>query len=734
MKARAVFSILITLGVLLVVLICGSMGYMIIRHRQGAMLFKEGEQAFLKGDYDTAESRLLAYVRRDRNKEEAWKYLAEIKESRRKWFEAAKIWRWLVGLNVLNDEYLDKCIQINYMTHNYAELGEIFETYAEKRREDYPEIYALTQFKLHPTDPETDALIEKLPADSSTRRLIMAMKNLGPAEELEALKNVDDRIIQVEACVLDASIAELREKDMERAERDLRRAVEINPTLCLAELGDFLFRNKRYDEALEAYGNPQALLLKRETNVNYAEILFYKRQVEDLQKLENRMPSGDTFSIAIRAYIQSMLAFLSKDAPAMAKNYDVAQIRRDTPMWLLLSYAVAVEKNDVPLLTEVLSRWVRTTVFTEKKDVIMADVRNVLVKAINERKFQEAAALARLFLGVKPPELVVWHAVLFDQAARNKISDTLLKRAIELFPDDYAIRSIALRAAYAKGDDEGIVKAYEESIAKSKTPHMERYRKALYFEKKGDIESAFAEIKRILEEDKTLDEAKHCLAFGMRVDCKEALELAAKTFPELADIAKFEMDRRYGEGVIATKLLKEQELEKGLDVEKVADREILLPLALYLGLVGEHKRAVAALEALKPYTQSDPTIELNLSENYAMMGDKERAMSTIESAYYRFSDSTIVKAVYGLRCAEANDFQKAVTLISDSATAPRFRETLVISLEKSIESSFNDKRYVTCRTYANRLSALLPDNQCAKDYLQKLDAMKQEEEAEKQGQ
>ena len=571
MKKRAIFITLIVLGVSLVAIICGSMGFMMHRHRQGARLFKEGEQAFLKGDYDTAESRLLAYLRRDMDKEEAWKYLALIKESNGKWFEAAQIWRRLVGLNVLSDEYLSKCIQTNYMVHNYSELGDLFENIAEQRREEYLEIYALTQFKLHPKDAETNELIERLPAESNTRRLIMAIKNLGPEDELEALKNVNDHIIQVEACVLDASIAEVRDKNLERAEQNLRRAVEINPTLCLAELGDFLFRHKRYDDALESYANPKALLLKRETYVNYAEILFYKRQVEELQKLEKKMPSSDSFSIVIRAYIQSMMAFLAKDSEAMAKNYDVAQIRRDTPMWLLLSYAVAVEKNDVPLLTEVLSQWIRTTIFTEKKDMILADVRIVLAKAIKEKKIQEAAMLARMFLGVKPPELVVWHAVLFEQAARNKISDNLLKHAIEFFPDDPTIRSIALRAAYAKGDNEGIIKAFEESIAKSKTPYLERYRKALYFEKRGDNDNAFAEIKRILEEDKTLDEAKHCLSFGMRSGSKEALELAAKTFPELADIAKFEMDRRFGDGTIAVKLLKEKELEKGLDVEKIPD-------------------------------------------------------------------------------------------------------------------------------------------------------------------
>ncbi len=735
MKSKAIFIILIVLGVFLVAIICGSMGYMMHRHRRGAMLFKEGEQAFLKGDYEAAESALSAYVKRDRDKEEAWKYLALIKESRNEWFEAAQIWRRLVGLNVLNDEYLSKCIQTNYMVHNYSALGDIFENFAEKRRENYLEIYALTRFKLHPKDTETDELIERLPAESNVKRLIMAMKNLGPASELEALKNVDDHIIQVEACVLDASIAEVREKNLERAEQNLRRAVEINPTLCLAELGDFFFRNKRYDEALEAYSNSQTLILNKNTNINYAEILFYKNQLEDLQKLEKKMPSGDSYSIAIRAYIQSMMAFLSKDTEGMVRNYDVAQIKRDTPMCLLLSYAVAVEKNDIPLLTDVLYRWIRTTIFTEKKDAILADVRKVLTKGIADRNYQETARLARLFLGVKPPELVAWHAVLFEQAARNKISDKLLEHAIELFPDDPTIRSLALRAAYAKGDNEGIIKAYEESIAKSKTPFQERYRKALYFERRGDNDNAFTEIKRILEEDNTLEEAKHCLAFGMRSGSKEALEFAAKLFPELADIAKFELDRRYGDGVIATKLLKEKELEKGLDAEKIADREILLPLAIYLGLVGEPKRAVAALEALKPYTQSSATVELNLSENYAMMGNKELAMSTIESVYSRFTDSVIVKAVYGLRCAENNDFQKAVTLISDSATEPRFRATLVLSLEKSIENCFNDKRYVTCRAYATRLSALQPENKCAKEFLQKLDEIQQqEEEAEKQEQ
>ena len=731
MKLKGLFYFIIILGVLIVVIICGSMGYMMHRHRKGSRLFQDGEAAFLRGDYDSAEHALKAYVAYDKDKEEAWKYLAEINESRENWFEAARIWRRLVGLNVLNDDYLSRCIKANYITHNYAELGQIFDVFAEKRRENYLEIYTLTQFKLHPKDESTTELIDRLPDESNVKRLIIAMKNLGPASELAALKAVDDRIIQIEAYMLDASIAEVREKNLERAEENLRKAVEINPQMCLAELGDFLFRNKRYEEAAEAFANPKAFLLNNVTILNYAETLFYHKNVEELKNLERKIPGSDGYAIATRAYLQSLCAFLEKDTASMAKNYEVAQIHRNTPMGLVIGYAVGVEKSDIVLVTNVLRYWKPTAVFKEKREIIIENSRTLLEKAIKERKFQDGAALARLLIDVQPPELLVWHTLLYEQSSRGKISNELLKKAIELFPDDVTIRTFALRVAYAKGDNDEIVKAYEEVIAKSDKPFDERYKKALYFEQKGMNNEAFAEIKRILKEDNTLDEAKHCLAFGMRTGNKEALELAGK-FPELSEIAKFEFERRYGDAKVAATLLREHTLEKGLNVEVICDREILLPLAIYLGMVGANERAVTALEALKPYTQSSPTVELNLSENYAMLGKKELAMSTIEAAYSRFTTSNVVRAVYGLRCAENKDYQKAVTLIPDSATEPRFRATLVESLEKTIEACFGENRHVTCRNYITRLLAIQPDNECAKEYLQKLDAIQAAEEAEEQ--
>ncbi len=167
-----------------------------------------------------------------------------------------------------------------------------------------------------------------------------------------------------------------------------------------------------------------------------------------------------------------------------------------------------------------------------------------------------------------------------------------------------------------------------------------------------------------------------------------------------------------------------------MKAESIPDREILLPIAIYLGLVGENKRAVTALEALKPYTLSSPTVELNLSENYAILGDKKLAMSNAESAYSRFPESTVVRAVYGLRCAENNDFHKAVDLISDSAVEPRFRATLVNSLELKIKACFAERRYATAKTSIDRLLSLQPDNQCAKEHLEKLNAMEEAENKE----
>ena len=729
MKLKSLFYILIALGVFLVIIICSAMGYMMHRHKQHSRLFQEGEAAFLRGDYDAAEVALKAYLSKDKHKEDAWKYMAEIKESQGQWFEAAKIWRRLVSLNIMNDEYLSRCIKAHYMLHDYVSLGEIFDNHADKRRENYQEIYVLTKFKLNPKNAETAELIESLPAMSDIKRLIMVMKNLGPSSEIEALKNSGDPIIQVEAYMLDASIAEVKEQNMERAEQNYRKAAELDKKLCLAELGDFLFRTNRYKEAAEVFDNPETLILNDSSFLNYAEILFFLKNAEELQNLEKKIPNRSSRHIAIRAYIQSLDAFLAKDSDRMAKNYDVAQIHRTTPMALVLTYAVGVEKHDIELLVEVLKRWKRTAVFKEKRDMILQDARSLIADAIKERKFQDAASLAKLLADVQPPEPLVWHALLLENASREKISDALLNKAIKLFPNDTFVRSIALRAAFAKGDNSAIIKAYDEIIAISKTPFTERYRKALYFERRGMNSEAFAEIKQILEEDNTLEEAKHCLAFGMRTGNKDALELAGK-FPELAEIAKFESERRYGDAETAVKILREQEIEKGLKAESIADREILLPLAIYLGLVGANERAVATLEALKPYTKSSPTVELNLSEVYATLGNKQLAISNAESAYSRFSNSTVVKAVYGLRCAENNDFQKAIDLISDSATAPRFRATLIHSLEKNIEATFADRRYITCQNNIKRLLALQPDNSCAKEHQQKLDAL--QAEAEKQ--
>ena len=465
MKRKSLYILLLLVGVILVLVLCAVMGVMAYRHKRQTEQFRQAEEAYKQGDFDVASQRLLAYVRQDPSHEKAWFYLAEINERNKLWSDAASNWHRLISLNVLNNEYVKRAIMANYRAHNFSALAQIFSTIPSGLQNEYPEIYALTQFIAHPDAEATEKLVAAIPQDGSVARLIRVFKNSGPASELEALENCDDSVIKIEAFMHDAFLAENKTKDFERADKCLRKAVELNPDLCSHSLGDFLFRHIRYKEANEVYKSCRSSMMTDNSFLNYAEVLFFLKDEDGLSRIENEVHKVKRFSVPLRAYFKSLQAYLNKDSQTMVKNYKVAQTQRATPVGLLLSYAVAAEDMDIPLMVSVLSHWQRTKIFKEKQAEILANMRKMLAKAIKENKLEDASKLAQLFLRQEPPELICWQVVVMEQVARDKLSMNLILQASKLFPNERFFHMQGLKLALANGDKESVLALYDQLIA-----------------------------------------------------------------------------------------------------------------------------------------------------------------------------------------------------------------------------------------------------------------------------
>ena len=233
------------------------------------------------------------------------------------------------------------------------------------------------------------------------------------------------------------------------------------------------------------------------------------------------------------------------------------------------------------------------------------------------------------------------------------------------------------------------------------------------------LDKAYQEIQIMMKEDNSLSTAKHCLGFGIRTGNKDALNAAA-AFPELAEIAQFEMERRYGDLDKATNMLTSKQMEKGLSADKPEDCEILLPMAIYLALAKEFERSKAIYLALLPRIGNNAIIDLNLSEIFAQQGDPLQALEYAANAYKKNPKSMLVQTVYGVRHYGMNNYEQAAALIPNDVPGETEKAILVDSLEKIIESTYKEDDTATCRKTIRRLQALQPGNKCAKEYLEKL--------------
>ena len=107
-------------------------------------------------------------------------------------------------------------------------------------------------------------------------------------------------------------------------------------------------------------------MLSDENIANYAEILFFLKENKELGNLKQKISRRLRASLSLQAYIISLQAYMEHDSQNMIKNYRVAQMERNTPVGLLLSYAVAVESSDLQLMSKVITQWKQTKLFQEK--------------------------------------------------------------------------------------------------------------------------------------------------------------------------------------------------------------------------------------------------------------------------------------------------------------------------------------------------------------------------------
>lgn len=719
MRKKTLSTFFLVSGAVLVLVLCGVMGLLAHRHQTHKNLFRAAEEAFRKGNYDLAKNTLTAFLRVDPNHEKALEYLAEIFESSQQWEGAGAIWYRLVKLNVLKEEYRKRHILAMYRAHNFKQLDRVFSNLPDEKRNEYKEIDALTQFIVNPLEERTKLCIEGLSKGSNTLRLIQTMKQNGPVGELAFLETVPDPVIQVEALLLNAYLAEFKERQLKRAEECYRKASEIYPEKCLPALGKFLFRHIRYKEAKEVYESQSLVMMSDENIANYAEILFFLKKNKELGKLKQKIPRRLHFSLPLRAYIMSLQAYLKHDSQNMVKNYRVAQMERNTPVGLLLSYAVAVESSDLQLMSKVIAQWKQTKLFREKLASILPQMRTGVETAMKEKKLEDAARLGVLFLEVSPPEPLAWRAVIQYQAVCGRLSDKLIREAIKRFPKEEFFRKLALELALQRRNQDQILSSYDQLIAVSKEPASEHYRKIIFLEYRGLKKEAAAELKKFLKKEKSLVAAKHALAFGLRTGNQEALHFA-KNYPELADIVKFEQERRNGDVDKAIQFLRDTPVEQALSCERQEDRELLFPLAVYLALAHVTDRAVKIYTALIPYMGNNPTVELNLSEIYADAGQLELALKYAADALRKAPSSNLVKIVYAIRCADRKDYEQALTYLPYSVADENLKAILVNCLEKTIADAFAKQLFASCRTYLQRLQRLQPQNPIVQEYLEKL--------------
>ena len=698
-----------------------------IKHIRRSHQFKEAVIAFENGNFAKAEALLLNCIRDDRNNESAWEKLALLNEKKKQWSKAAQCWRFVIGLNRLENRYADAYAESLFRSQSYAEMIRVLEELPTLRDTDQVPALALA-YLITGREEKAKKRLSSLPRNENNDRIRMARlyallqqsKTVtgDMSAELNSLASSKDEAVAFLALRQQFAQA-MKRKALAEGEKYLIRMTKINPEASYYLLGDFYYSQNRYDESVKAYGAASQYQMPQGAVMRYAETLFFTGDKATLTKIAPSFQQGSRETMLCGFYIEALIAYMDKKLDVLGEKLQQLGNFVNSPLSMIIRFDYAFHSRNAVMLDNVFREISIRDDLKKFYPVALEKVQLMFRQFYDNGRIGEIAGLAEWLWSKHPDNLLAGRIVLLNQRRKNAIVSGDLENCLAKFPDDPVILTVAVDYFNRRNDFAKALKLAERNIKRGNNSVYAALQYAAALEGASRIDEArvrFAELRKKHPDDLLV--LKRQIAFCLRNN--DPLPVFSDKREDTAVLRKFiagEAARRSNNPRAMIEAFSAPELLQSLNPGRDEDLPLLYYAALRLAEADALKTAIDIYEKIKP-ALADPTlVHLNLSELYAASGDKPRALREAQSAWLANSGSAAVRSCYGLRQWESGNYAEAINLLSPlfskQPSDARIVPALTGALEKAIVANYEAKKFSECLLSCKQLLKIDPGNRTA---------------------
>ncbi len=754
--------ILILCGFLGAVLLCiGSSLFYAFKDLGKYTAYKHARKVFEAGDYETAKDLFVKVISDDPNNEAAIEALAQIYHLYHDWGNEAFLRQRLMRLNPMDEERFRTFLNATFRARNFGSIyshlnlkimenpelppedgglylisalhsehvsnGKLF--YSDRRKMD-PKYFSSTEYGRY-----AELLLN---ASDLTREKVQSI-----IDSLPSIKDEQIRFETINTILYFLAKQENREAD-EQMETLLRESVKLNEFAGVPLFANYLFSHYRFEETIKVCDEYLKTKVNAVIPVLYGEACVLNGCPEKISRLSDvvRKLNGRQSKI-IASYLDALTAFSSGDEPRLRTLMMDAGSSIETPLALLMRLRLAIEVDSSKEVFQILDRILKEQPFWDFPQRARTIALDYLVRKTDTDilshpdELNICAGIASLLETPGDDVSFLRRIVLLDQFKRKLLKEDDLQNALKKYPGDPVLLRIAAEYYLQQNQPARSMSYLDEynslkDVGKNSTIAVMH---VLALDQLGRRDDAEKEFRGLVEREEDGPLLYLYYEFCIENSYVESLKFLSSW---LESLPKDSANRSVLPFVRAEILLAEGKEDQALDLfenTKSDDPQFVFHAASRLAEFGRNEAAVKRYLSIRKTSSDKLLVCLNLSDLYTKMGDTKNAFECARSAWQENQDDLHARYIYAKHLFDAGQLADTVSVLKFPQYKANFPAEMLDLWSKAIRGLIKDDfytgRYGPAMENAKYLLTYFPDDQSAKDYLDKIEKMRRQEKEKK---
>jgi tetratricopeptide (TPR) repeat protein len=751
--------ILILCGFLLVFLIClGACFYYAFKDLGKYRNYSRASSLYAAGDYDAAKEMFLKVLSEDPNKEDAVAAMADIYHREGNWNNETFFRQRLMRLNPLDQKLRTDFLESAFRARNYAVIYSFLNLRIMEGVELSPDEAALFVISaLHSGHISNGKSFYDLKRKNNPKfflgtergRFIELKMDTSEMDEsrvqefLAFLKAAQDPMVRFETIdsLLYYYALQNDSESEEKMEELLRECAELNSFAGAPLLANFYFMRYRFDDAIEVCEEFLETKINAIIPILLGESYALSGHAEKIPPLAERMMAlGVRQSKIIASYLNALYAFCEGDNARLQNSLMESFSTINTPLSGLMSLQIALLTDSSKGIRQNLEKIMRERPFMDFRQRARTAALYYLMNkaegdlASDPDKLNDCAEIAALIQTPGDDVSFLRRIILLDHFNRDVLTEDELQDALKTYPGDAVLLQTAAKYYLLNGKPtramEYIVEYNEleaDAVPDKSTIAILHMVALDQLGRKADAEKEFRAILERSEDDSLL---YLYYSFCIENSFFESLESFAKWLETLPKDAASRSVLPFvrAEILFADAATKDQALDL-FEKSNSADPRFIFHAASRLIEAGRFDAALSRYFSIQDTYPDKVLLKVSISDLYGKKGDKKSELAYAQAAWQENKNDFSARYAYGKCLFEEGQVADAFSVLGSPQYRADFPADMLKLWEKvvraQIKSDFDAARYTPVMENARRLLTCFPDDKEAREYLDKVENIRQ---------